>query len=356
MQKLSVSYNTIKQVLNKLPSYYIQQSDNGYHLFSIGEFEQVICIIKSNESDNLVDFENNYKSNCISVLSMDDAIVLGKIANNIPFVDLKNDDQISLISPEPRIGSELILITHNFCDPTTWYTESLRAEDEALSDSGDGYTWTSSHINWIDMTHGKLFDEDAIVLDVEHNYSIIVKVDGYTKEQREPFATDGGDYDVNYELGHITFFDDQSGKNITATYSYENGSKWKLIPIEGKRIDIEQAEAQFSENLVLNDSILFDIYVYNPYDLPNKVLYHSTTYKKMTNFIDEALGSFPVIPAMGGTARGTNSNIYGFPFRYGTIRKILSSQGVELHVKLKNDKAFDGDFATATFYTTVRDE
>lgn len=354
MQKLSVSYNTIKQVLNILPSYYIQQGDGSYHLFSIGEFEQITSIIK--ESSDIEDFENNYKVDCVAVSSMDDAIVLGKIANSIPFVGLKNEDSINLISSEPRTGKELILVTHNFCDPTTWYTDSVRIENDALIDSGDGYSWTSSHINWIDMTHGKLFDEDSIILEVEHNYTVIIKVDGYEKQQREPFFNNGGDYDVNYETGTITFFENQAGKNVIATYSYENGSTWKLIPLEGKRIDIEQAEAQFSSDVILNDSIVFDIYVYNPFDLPNKVLYNRAIYKKMTNFIDEAIGSFPVVPAIGGPIRGTANSVYGFPFRYGTVRKILASQGVELHVKLKNDIPFDGEFATATFYTTVRNE
>lgn len=292
---------------------------------------------EQNDSD-IIDFETDYKN------------------SSNKSIEKRNDDQLILGTQEPRTGKELILATHNFCDPTTWYTESVRVDDEILTDSGDGYTWNSLHVNWIDMTHGKLFDEDALVADIDHGYSIIVKVDGNEQQKRAPFATEGGDYDVNYESGSITFFSNQSGNAVSVSYSYENGSMWKLVPDAGKRIDIEQAEAQFAKDLVLHDSIVFDIYVYNPFDLPNKVLYNRTSYKRIVNFIDEALGSYPVIPAIGGSPRGTSHEVYGFPFRYGTIRKLLSSMGLELRVKLENDKVLGGEYATATMYTTVRDE
>lgn len=331
-----------------------QYDDDGtiYTIYFYDVPEAHICIIwknqvpekltenysqEQNDSDK-EDFENNFKSSANKVLK------------------IKNDDRLDLFTPEPRTGKELILVTHNFSDPTTWYTESVRVTNETLSNISLGFVWASAHVNWIDMTHGKLFDEDALCIDIDHGYSIEVRVNGVVKQQREPFATSGGDYTVDYDLGRITFSSAHIGATVTASYSYENGSMWKLIPEDTKRIDIEQAEAQFSKDVILNDSILFDIYVYNPYDLPNKILYNRSSYKKMSNFIDEALGSYPIIPAIGGSERGTSQDIYGFPFRYGTIRKILSSQGTELQVSLKDNKKFDGEYATATFYCTVRDE
>ena len=60
-----------------------------------------------------------------------------------------------LVTVEPRVGSEAIYATHNFCDRTTWFGDSVRVNDETLTDSGDGYAFTSSHINWIDMLRNR---------------------------------------------------------------------------------------------------------------------------------------------------------------------------------------------------------
>lgn len=269
----------------------------------------------------------------------------------------QNDDGLPVTSPEPRTGTELILVTPNFCDPTTWYPTSERITNEALTDSGDGLTWNSSHTFWIDMTHGKLFDEDALAADVGHGYSVVVTVDSVEQTPRDPFSDTGGDYVIDYAAGTVTFASSQAGKTVVASYSRMVDSTWILTPDPGYRIDIESAEAQFSQDVVLNDTVVFDIYVYNPYDLPNKVLYARSSYKRMVNYIDEAEGSYPVIPAIGGPdGRGTSVPIYGFPFRYGTVRKVLSSQGTELRVSLQNHQPFSGEHATATFYCTVRAE
>jgi hypothetical protein len=259
------------------------------------------------------------------------------------------------VTAVPRTGTEMIATTPNLADPSTWYGTSTRVAAAALTDSGDGLTWTSGD-TWIDMTHGKLFDEDALVADTEHGYAIEVKVDGAVKTERTPFATSGGDFTVDYRLGKVVFPSSQAGKTVTATYSKMVDSVFALVPSEGKAIDIEEVEAQFSEDIVMNDTIVFEVWAYNPADLPNKVKIGGTRYKNFKNFIDEALGSYPVIPAIGGSVRGASHAIYGFPFRYGTVRTLSSAYGVELRVRLESDVPFGGEHATATFYCTVRTE
>lgn len=267
----------------------------------------------------------------------------------------RTDDNVPLFAPSPRTGTELITTTHNLADPTTWYTTSERVEDATLTDSGDGLTFESGEV-WIDLTHGKLFDEDAIVADVAHGFEVVVKVNGVEKTERAPFATSGGDFVVDYRNGKVTFASSQAGATVTATFSKMVDSVFALVPLSGKRIDIEEVEAQFSSDVEMNDSIVFEVWAYNPADLPNKVRVDRTRYKTFKNFIDEALGSYPVIPAIGGPSnRGALHPIYGFPFRYGTIRSLSSAMGIELRVRLENDVPFGGEHATATFYTTVRD-
>ena len=292
---------------------------------------------EQNDADK-VDFETNFKSSA--------NMTINKI----------NADGLSMISQEPREGSELIEVTHNFCNATTWWTQSQRIDNESLTDTGDGLIWSSTHANWIDMTHGKIFDEDSIIEEVSHGYSVVVKSNDVVMSQRNPYETFGGDYDVDYNNGHVIFFSSQSGKIITVDYSHAAGSEWRLVPGDGRKIDVEGAKAQFSEDILLNDDIVFEIWGYNPYDLPNKVMYVKSSYRRMVNYIDEAEGSYPVIPAIGGPSRGTQAAVYGFPFRYGTVRRLRSSQGIELRVKLKNEHVFGGEHATATFYCTTKDE
>ncbi len=327
----------------------IQYDENGscYSIFFIDEQLVYRCNIwksdfpnppdytQQQNDDDLADFETNYKS-----------------SSNKPL--LPRDAGIPTQVPLPRTGSETVQITHNFCDATTWWTQSERVTDEILTDSGDGLIWNSANIRWVDLIHGKIFGEDWVSQNAPHGYAVVVTVDGVTKTQRTPFADSGGDYDIDYKLGKITFFLSQAGKTVTVSYSYANGSEWRLIPDAGMRIDIEGAEAQFSKDVVLNDNILYEFWGYDPNNLPNKMLYGVAIYKKFVNYIDEAYGSYPVVPSIGGTKRGVQQEIYGFPFRYGTIRSLFSSQGLELHVRLQNDQEFGGEHSTATLYCTVK--
>lgn len=307
---------------------------------NVDDFDETFTDQSKKDAHNSqrTDFENNFKAK-----------------GNKPVIPLNAEGNPTVVS-EPRTGNELVLVTHNFCDPTTWYSKSVRVTGQALTDDGTGLTWSAPHDNFIDMTHGKLFDEDALAADVAHGYSIKVYVNAVEKTARAPFATTGGDYTVDYKLGKITFASSQAGQTVTADYSYENGSEWLLIPDAGKRIDIEAAEVQFSTDVIINDSIEFDAWVYDINNLPNKMLYERTTYKRMANYIDEARGAYPQIPAIGGTSRGTQNNIYGFPFRYEMIKAIKASEGTELRVRLKSEQVFGGEHATASFYCNVRNE
>jgi len=118
----------------------------------------------------------------------------------------EDDDNRFRVSPEPRkTGSGLVAVTHNWCDPTTWYTESERVTDEELSDTGDGLTFDSVHEDWIDLVHGKVYREDLI----SAPYLPVVKVDGVEKTARAPWADSGGDYEIDYASGQVTFFESQ---------------------------------------------------------------------------------------------------------------------------------------------------
>lgn len=276
-------------------------------------------------------------------------------------------DHVLLVASAPREGSEVIYATHNLCDRTTWYSQSARATDEALTDSGDGLTWAGANVNWIDLYSGRLMDDDGVREDAAHGYAVVVTVDGAEQTMREPYESSGGDFAVDFAAGSITFFASQTGKTVLATYSYENGATWVLAPTSGTALDVESAEAQFSADIVANDTLRFSIHGYAAVFAPAAVaggLLGPTDlvelgrdrYKRITQLIDQAMGAFPVIPPIGGAERGTTKAIYGFPFRYGTLRRLYSSYGMELRVTLEHGRPFGGEYATATFYCVSRAE
>lgn len=381
MENLFVSYSTIKNVLNKIPSYYISQGDGGYDLFSVAETEVITCHVS--DIEDVDDFETTYKSNCTSVPSRADAVVLGRIANKIPFIVPKDVNGIPLTITQPRTGDEVIATSHNFCDKVTWFATSERVNDKSLT-SSDGYVWESGDLNWVDMVSGRVQDDDGWATQQQmlnpeepHGYRVIIKVDGYEKEMREPFLQSGGDYEVYWDDGYIKSFDDWTGKTVTASYSKAVNSTFILAPLPGKVLNIEGAEADFSQDVEMYDAIIYTVYGYASIFAPELGLPEGTKiplvtkkYKRFSQLVNEALGAYSINEVYGSdpdhrnlntkdyrrVSRGFKSRIQSIPFRYGTVRSLKSSLGLELRVSLLHDTPFEGDLATCTFYCTSQDE
>jgi hypothetical protein len=279
----------------------------------------------------------------------------------MPFI--KNADGSLLLAQTGRYGKEVIYATHNLCDQCTWYSESLRVTDGAMTDSGDGLTFTSPHAHWTDLSHGKVFDEEGLIEDQKilnpgdpHGYSIEVKVDGVAMTQRAPFAFSGGDYEVDYVGGRVTFYASQAGKAVTASYSYANTSAWILQPLPGKTLVIEKSEVQFSADIRMEKAFIMEVYGNADYFAPHLGLppgtpipLESTIYKTIDQLIDEAVLAFPEIPVLGGP-RGYTQSRHVFQFYYAAVRGLYSSLGMYVRILMEDDAAFSGERATATFY------
>lgn len=277
-------------------------------------------------------------------------------------------DKALLVSVVGREGRETIWATHNFADKTTWYNDSVRVTTGTLYNSGNDLLFSGSNNYWIDMSHGKVFDEDALASDIDHGYAVSLTVDGTPKTPRAPFASSGGDYTINYRSGSVTFASPVTG-TVLCSYSYASGSTWVLRPYPNKALDIEEAEAQFSADCVMKDTLHFTIFgnaeVFAPelvasgsLQIGDKVPLEETKYKTIFQMIDEALGSYPVIPKIGTNTNGRmNDNpMYGFPFTYNAVRRLLDGNGVELRVYLENHEEYEGERATATFYCVTRND
>lgn len=297
MQNLDVSYNTIKNILTKIPSYYISQGDGGYDIFCVGEVETITCHLSGLDTSDISNFETNYKSNCTSVPSPADASVLGKIANKVPFVVPKDANGIPLTITQPRTGDEVITTTHNFCDKSTWASQSIRVVDKTLT-SFDGYQWSSDDLYWIDMVSGRVQDDDGLVEEQKifnpsdpHGYSVVITVDDIEKTMRPIFENSGGDYEVFWEDGYIKSFEDWSGKTVKASYSKADGSFFILRPLPGKILNIEAAEADFSQNVIINDTIEYSVYGYVDIFAPQYMYNVGVGTATFTNNSDTVSGS-----------------------------------------------------------------
>lgn len=272
--------------------------------------------------------------------------------------EIRDQENRIVMVPDVRLGSEVVLATHNFCDPCTWYSESLRQSEELTMDDEDGYVFRGTMKNWIDIANGRVLREDKISESISHGYRVKITVDGYELSEKlvNHEDPDSADFIVNYDDGYITFLrDSYFGKTVNAEYSFSYGSGWYLVPFENTEVRIERAEVQFSEDVGFHDSIEMVIYIGNPYDPNTWYEYKKAVYKCMDNFIDEAEGAFPLIPPLPGHG-GTKKARYGFPFRYSTARPLSYAQGVFLVVRMTNHRKFDGERATATFYCTIVDE
>lgn len=258
--------------------------------------------------------------------------------------------------PEPETDKKMVNIaTHNFCDRCTWWQNATQVTDETLSeDSATVFSATNDH--WIDLNHGRFYLESRVPN--LSNYYPVVKVDDVTMTERTPFTDSGGDYAVNYDTGVVTFAASQTGKTVTASYYYGVSSLFTVAPDAGKILWVRDSEVQFSADVVMTDTINFQAWAYNPADLPNKVpVTQVTDYKTLRNFIEEAKGVYPTVPAIGGSGpRGLSQSHVVFPFKYTQVKALASSMGVEIRIWMDDHTEFTGEFGTATFYCSSYDE
>lgn len=295
----------------------------------------------------------------------------------IPLRSLHGEDnKVQIVG---RKGDEVIKVTHDFTEPCTWYGDSVRVT-EVLTDSGDGLTWNSARKNWIDPQSPKLHDSKGVIAEGKAKtgdawgYLPQVRVQGTLQSPRPRRANDwslGGDYYIDYPNGQVVF-ETQPSEAPEVTYHYATGSACYIVPSEGRSLEIEMAEVQWSVNVDFNADIIQQVEVPDGeggWD-PVEVGWYSSFWE----LLDEARGSFPRQGPVGGTPgwRGTNGQeVEHAPLVYNAIKAIKASLGMRMavyigHVEYDKDGnmqvtkvaanpsvvggGFGGDHASSTFY------
>jgi hypothetical protein len=324
-----VDWTTLKTFAQarKLSIQYVEMSDK-YHLWAYDGPFGLETTINKDDLNSTPDFETNFKAK-----------------GNKSFTDGEGNLKQS---PAPRVGSSKTIITHNYCDKTTWYEKSTRVSGDdgygvALT-SSDGYiTYTSPDAYWIDVKHGKVTGEDVFA----STYAPIVKVNDVVKAEDTDFT-------VNYKQGKVVFNSAlTSSDTVKATYSKAGSSVFTIGPDVGKKLRVLYTEAQFAINTRLIKPITFQLYITNPYNPGGaKIPYGSPdTYKSGYDFANVG-NSGAYIPAFAGI----DEDLIVVPFNYATVKDLASSYGAEIRIFTKDDVPCDGYFGTLTAYCLSESE
>lgn len=245
----------------------------------------------------------------------------------------KGIPKVAIVKPD---GDDFVsIVSHEFTTKTSWYGNSTRVISETLNGSGLG-PYTANNDFWIDMTSGNIVDEDVI------GAQYLVKVYDNGIEQTTGFT-------IDYEAGEITFDSAPTGP-ITVDYSYAGDSTWVLKPNPGKIINIKHAELDFTIDADIS-KVHFEIWAYNPADLPNKMMVSRRTYKNIKDVVKIA-NEIQVIDALGGIGQ----KLVRAVFDYAEIIELKDSLGLELRIRIDDNEPFVGTFSSVTVYTTIEDE
>lgn len=320
---MRVNWTELKKFVDDrgLSIQWVDANDKYYLKAYDANFSLSLAINKDGNPDQ-TDFENNYK------------------ANGNKLLDKKSPTsqrhEVAIYQPE---GTFKAHVTHNFNDKTTWYTMSQRVIGEALN-LETGKTYTSVNPNWIDLVHGKHTREDDIAATyVEKVYDNGTELISETQ------------YTVNYKEGKVVLDASYSPTGpITADYSYATTSEFILKPNVGKVLKIEHTELDFSIDTIMK-STHFQIWAYNPADLPNKVMVAQTTYKNELDILKVA-NAITHIAKWGSLTQ----DVKRAEFEYSRTIDLKDSQGAEMRVRIKDDAEFIGEWSTATLYTSEEDE
>lgn len=341
-----LTWSAFKEVIDRknLNIQWVDQHGT-YFMLAIDDCITYECqLLKSEYQDEVVEFEATYKDISNKKLNRQTATT-----------------GVCKVAIEKPDYSSKTIVTHDWCDPCTWYQESERVSSVVLTQEGETKIYTSTDMKWIDVLHGRISDEDELVDDDGKSlYAPIVKDNSVE-------LTEDLDYTIDYENGKITLADSYTKQgDIVADYSKSTTSCFTAEPKAEKILNIEHTELNFSRDAYINTPINFEIWVYNPYFNPGepegpsnplRIPYKSKTYKNEKDIINNANLGQGYIPRYGNLI----DDVIIFPFNYVSTKPLKASQGAQLKIVLHKDKdgnniPLTGSYGTLTIYATSHDE
>lgn len=305
-------------------------------------------------------------------------------ANTINQVDAHENIQVDLANVKQDVEKQIVvanslgtdggvrLITHNFCDPCSWWHESSEHVAQAAT-SGDSLTYDiTGHEKLIDVRHGRLTFEDDLTAATEApngntmtNLVPTVLLDGAPLAQSLEDAAAGADrYTIDYVAGEVVFAVARSGEIVTVSFRKSTTSKFTICPKAGKKIVLQDAEVDVTENIDMTGKFTVDTFGSHTQLTGGAVVSLSKRiYKKMHDFQAAARRFWGPVPANFGLTGGVNSPKWTFEWQYNRSDALYDTPsyrdavlGVPLptlnkvEVSIDGDVAYGGDCLTVTMY------
>jgi hypothetical protein len=291
---------------------------------------------------------------------------------NSPSVSIPDVIKATSWKPDQANYKRIYVFSCDFNKKETWYNNSSTNSESFDADGVQnefGLAYGSGNgAAIIDLCHGKVTDEYALVNPSGDSYVPVVKINGAVQTEREAFESIGGHYEIDYIAGKLKFYAaPPSGNEVTIDYHYSpsgHGPRVEAGPSAGKKWTINFAEVQFSVDTIMKDTFLqnaiidYPVFVSGVYShtIPDMKVGPDTPYLTGGNFLDYTNGSFPIIPAFGGSERGTTEDTLIFRWDYASSMELVSSLNARFLITTKHNRGFEGERVVITIYGVEEDE
>lgn len=229
--------------------------------------------------------------------------------------------------------------SHNFCDPCSWWQESVHASEVATTDDGAQTSYTiDGTAKIVDLRHGRVTFEDVITVEtVAPNGNTMddvvptVSVDGVAIDLANEDATSGGDrYTIDYPNRKIVFgVARDPNAVVTITCRRAASSRYTWVPPDNQKLSLEDAEVDVTEDIDMTASIITTGYGSHTVLTGGQVVALETrSYKKFADFHRLAREFYGPIPGnFGGSGGYGNVNAWTFKWQYVRADVFFSTPG-----------------------------
>jgi hypothetical protein len=311
--------------------------------------------------------------------------------NTISQVDVNAHAEVELANVKQDVEKQIVvanslgtdggvrLITHNFCDPCSWWHESTNHAAQATTTSDQLTYDITGHANLIDLRHGRFtFEDDIVPATVAPNGSAMTNVvptvllDAVALDQALEDAAAGDDrYVIDYAAGTVTFAVARGG-GVAVTVSFRKAglSKFTIKPTDGKKIVLQDAEVDTSEDVDMTAKFTVDTFGSHSTLTGGAVVSLSKRiYKKMHDFQAAARRFWGPVPSGFGGDGGVPSPKWTFEWQYNRSDALYDTPAYrdlnlgpalvtlnKVEVSIDGDTAYGGCCLTVTMYGYEADE
>lgn len=247
---------------------------------------------------------------------------------------LKDNYGIQAVTIVPSSLSSFDAVSHDFCDPTTWYQEATVVLGEELA------TFDNLIFNFANPTvieYEKIVNNDKVPV----NRQLKLYINNIEIDKDSILINN-----IDYINGIITFNSPQVGI-VTADYAYvdpsnPNRSRWTLVPAPESIIAVTTAKIKFSKDITYPSPMTFNIKTNS--DIESSVIISSKKYKTLRDLTIFA-SHWEILPALGEF----NNDIVHFVYDYKSSIVLDSANNMSIELAIDDNTPRTGEIGVVTF-------